>query len=436
MKTNKRQILIEGRVEDLKAKYVSNGKLNPIKKIKEWDFNVLVKGDPSGNQKYLEWLIKTMIRGYSLGIGTHYLLNLVKEFHENQQRLPKKDLYQYSGYNELEKALKDLQPSKSDMKKIQKSGSHKLYEDEQYLIVAPRTELGSCYYGQGTRWCTSAKRQNAFETYNEDGTLIYIINKQGGGKGDEVDEDGFTRDYSKIAMFIDFDIYEQGMKYLNSPDIKLYDATDSDISEDAIWSDFVFGVSEETKLKMQDAMVKYFIADWNERAPFGGGDEFGERYTEGLENLIYIKGLLNEINESDFDWTSDLPAEDDVVFLNLTVGEPDLDEYYDDAADEDDIEYEWHYWNLYLYIPKQVYRDITGMQEFSGEWDEWSIHEKEGEALLDHFYEHNFDRKQKHGLSTAISVNDMDGGFTVVNKNLFCNKVGNFHPNKCNLYNR
>jgi hypothetical protein len=120
MKTNKRQILIEGRVEDLKAKYVDNPNLAPIKKINDSKFNTLVKGDPSGNQKYLEWMIKVMIRGYSLGIGSNYIVGLVSEFHEKQQRLPKKDLYQYSGYNELEEALRNLQPSKSDMKKIQK----------------------------------------------------------------------------------------------------------------------------------------------------------------------------------------------------------------------------------------------------------------------------------------------------------------------------
>lgn len=136
------------------------------------------------------------------------------------------------------------------------------------------------------------------------------------------------------------------------------------------------------------------------------------------------------IKESEFDWTTDLPAEDDVVYLNLTVGEPD----FSDEPNEDDPE--WVYWNLYLYVPKQVYRDITGQHDLSGDWDEWDISEREGEQLLDYFYEHDFDRKQKHGLSTSVSVQDNDGGFTVVDKNLFCSNVGTYHPNKCNLHNR
>ena len=81
---------------------------NSLNKIRERDFVTLVNNDPSDNQKYLEWMIKVMISGFTLGIGPRYILGLVKDFHEKQQRLPKKDLYQYSGYHELEKTLKNL----------------------------------------------------------------------------------------------------------------------------------------------------------------------------------------------------------------------------------------------------------------------------------------------------------------------------------------
>lgn len=149
---------------------------------------------------------------------------------------------------------------------------------------------------------------------------------------------------------------------------------------------------------------------------------------------IGMKTIIKRIlKESEFDWATDLPAEDDVVYLNLTVGEPD---FYEDDEDGEMGEPDWSYWNLYLYVPKQVYRDITGQHDLSGDWDEWNIGEREGEQLLDYFYDHDFDQKQKYGLSTAVSVQDNDGGFTVVDKNLFCSEVGIYHPDKCNLYNR
>jgi hypothetical protein len=152
---------------------------------------------------------------------------------------------------------------------------------------------------------------------------------------------------------------------------------------------------------------------------------------------MMITGMMRNtikkiLRESDFDWTTDLPAEDDVVYLDLTLGEPDW-ESVEDALEEDP---EWIYWNLYLYVPKQTYRDITGQHDLSGEWDEWNVHDsREGRELLKYFYDHDFDEKQRDGLSTDVTI-DNDGGFMVVDKNIFCNQVGGFHPDKCNLYNR
>jgi len=87
------KLLLEGRVDDMKAKYVDNQELPPIKRLRKDRFEKLVKGDPSGNQKYLEWMIKSLISGEFIGLTTSYILRLVSEFHEKQQRLPKKDLY-------------------------------------------------------------------------------------------------------------------------------------------------------------------------------------------------------------------------------------------------------------------------------------------------------------------------------------------------------
>ena len=149
------------------------------------------------------------------------------------------------------------------MKRIQKSGSYKVFEDDQYLIVVPQTEEGSCYYGQGTKWCTSAKRLNQFDTYNEEGTLFYIINKKpkpktlsnsDGWNG----EGGYNVDNSKIVVYVPFYVYEQDLKYLNNPDIELFDARDYELNDEgSLWVDYV-DTDEETKLKIAREMVKLF----------------------------------------------------------------------------------------------------------------------------------------------------------------------------------
>lgn len=273
-----KKLIIEGRVEDMKAKYVDNPDLLPIKKLSNIKFDRLVKGDPSGNQKYLEWMIKQVISGDIIGVTTSYILKLVSEFHEKQDRLTKKDLYQYSGFHELEKALKNLPPSKAELKRIQKEGSVKIYEDNKYLIVVPKTTEASCYYGQGTKWCTAAKKGNQFENYSSSGVLFYIIDKTNpGGK----DENG--HDFSKLAVYVpnyiieDADENAGGLRYLDHYDIELYDATD-ELLEDALWSDYVVS-SDDNKLKMQDAMVNYFVKHNSDES----NNKTDEKLLKGIE---------------------------------------------------------------------------------------------------------------------------------------------------------
>lgn len=258
------KLLLEGRVDDVKAKYVDNKDLPPIKRIRPAQFKSLVEGDPSGNHKYLEWMVQQVIRGDFIGVTTRYILKLVSEFHEKQQRLTKKDLYQYGGYHELEQAIKNLPPSRAEMERIQKEGSEKLYEDERHLIVVPKTTEASCYYGQGTKWCTAAKKNNQFENYSQDGVLFYIIDKTNPSR----DENG--HDFSKLALYIPYDIienYSGRLNYLDHYDIELYDATD-DLLEDALWSDYVIS-DDSNKLRMQRAMVDYFTKVASSEKPKG-----------------------------------------------------------------------------------------------------------------------------------------------------------------------
>ena len=61
--------------------------------------------------------------------------------------------------------------SKSDIKK--QSIKKKI---GNYLIVVPKSEGASCYYGAGTRWCTAAKNANYFDRYAKDAIIFYVIN--------------------------------------------------------------------------------------------------------------------------------------------------------------------------------------------------------------------------------------------------------------------
>jgi hypothetical protein len=81
------------------------------------------------------------------------------------------------------KSLEDLNQlrtvSKSSSEKTKKeSGVNKLFENNHFLIIEPKTQDASCLYGAGTKWCTAAAEGNRFDDYTGPGNkLIYIIDK-------------------------------------------------------------------------------------------------------------------------------------------------------------------------------------------------------------------------------------------------------------------
>ena len=59
----------------------------------------------------------------------------------------------------------------------------KSYEDDKWLIVIPKSYEASCYWGDGTEWCTAYKdSRNYYDQYASDGQLFININKQTGEK--------------------------------------------------------------------------------------------------------------------------------------------------------------------------------------------------------------------------------------------------------------
>jgi hypothetical protein len=64
------------------------------------------------------------------------------------------------------------------IKAIKRLGAERLYEDERFIVVHPKTEAASCLYGKGTQWCTSARHNNKFNHYHSRGKLYVIVDKK------------------------------------------------------------------------------------------------------------------------------------------------------------------------------------------------------------------------------------------------------------------
>jgi len=176
-----RNILIEGRVEDVLNKHFSG--TSPDSYLHKLYYDEIVPGSAAINpsHKYLEWITKnwspTNVEGVEITHNLKEILLAVSKFDNQSQRLKIKDLNQYRDIEVLFDALTKL--GETARRSVDITGDvEKIYEDNRFVVVVPKTHTASCYYGAGTKWCTASKdTKSHFSTYKGSGELYYIIDK-------------------------------------------------------------------------------------------------------------------------------------------------------------------------------------------------------------------------------------------------------------------
>jgi len=214
------QLIFEGKLEELKKKY---------NKVPENVIEDLSKEDPSGTNKYLEFLVQN----YSEKSPSFNLLmvNLIKNFHQNLQKIDTNlldDVYSEerlidyldpSETSPLGKTVKKIYKAPKDinsyfgtggstiLEKIVAAAKQKLsksqvkeldvnvlYDSSKLKILIPKSYQASCYYGSGTKWCTTNKKSDShYKKYTNEGTLFYIIDKTSSKENN----------WYKTAIFVD-----------------------------------------------------------------------------------------------------------------------------------------------------------------------------------------------------------------------------------------
>ena len=167
----------------------------------------------------------------------------IKVFHE-KQNIPNafrfKDLNDYIRKGDKKawpldfiddvKAARNM-VSASQAKKIKKQGV-KLYNDDRWLIIIPLSHDASCYYGGGTRWCTTTKDNDSYyKRYKESGELYYIIDK----KGDKDD-----------------DLHKVALNFSSAP-VELFNAPDAQIEVSNLET---MGIPKDALLKIVEDAVR------------------------------------------------------------------------------------------------------------------------------------------------------------------------------------
>ena len=114
------------------------------------------------------------------------------------------------------KNLEDLKrlntPSNRDnLHQIKKNEIEKIFEKNNVSIYVPYTYEASCIYGAGTKWCTTSKKEDLKDYFNNhtldiEDTLYYIIDKN---RNDE---------FKKVAIVVNWegritDIYDSTNKF-------------------------------------------------------------------------------------------------------------------------------------------------------------------------------------------------------------------------------
>jgi hypothetical protein len=195
-------LLKEGRKEDLKKKYANKFDEETL----DWILNIADLKD--FNHKYTDFVLKHVNPEYVDG-DVEIGVELIKSFDKYQSQLEKKDINQYSGFEELDNVLVPIHQKQKD-RELEKQVD-KIYENDKFLVIKPKTHQASCKYGSNTKWCTTAQSPDHFERYTSGSQgLYYIINKA----------NSTDKDYSKVAIHFD-----------NSGYPKFWDSKDSPMGE-------------------------------------------------------------------------------------------------------------------------------------------------------------------------------------------------------------
>jgi len=180
-------LLKEGRKEDLKKKYSNKFGEDQL----DWILNISDLID--FNHKYTDFILKQLDpNSQTFEDDVQTAVEIIKDFDKYQSNLEKKDINQYNNLWDLDLLLEPIK-TKEKQRQLEKQVD-KIYEDDRFLVVMPKTHQASCKYGANTKWCTTSQSDDHFKRYTSGNqALYYIINKN----------KSTNKDYSKVAIHYD-----------------------------------------------------------------------------------------------------------------------------------------------------------------------------------------------------------------------------------------
>lgn len=170
-----KKALTEG-VAKARELYVDTGKISTS------TFDRLAEIDPSPNKKYIEWMTRVFVKNnmHHVDVGKFEVL---RDFYTLVEKgiIKNKDINSYLNIEQVYDEVKKHEEVKTsgEIERQHKAGAEVVFENDKCIIIRPTTREASCYYGKGTKWCTSGDVYNYFNSYHYEKSvnLYYIIVK-------------------------------------------------------------------------------------------------------------------------------------------------------------------------------------------------------------------------------------------------------------------
>jgi len=142
-------------------------------------FEELVKSDPSRNKKYIEWMCKIEIEE---NLVYDRLIQAVKDFDRLASKgyLENTDIYKYKTLKEVEDVL-TLPKNKESLRKLKREKEldiEKILDNEDFLVIFPKTSEAMAKYGKGTKWCVTDETVWDDYTFHSYFKMYIVINKK------------------------------------------------------------------------------------------------------------------------------------------------------------------------------------------------------------------------------------------------------------------
>ena len=177
----------------------------------------------------------------------------------------------------LDNYATELEPRRGVVaqKESAREGAEEIYNGSEIRIIYPKTEAAACYYGQGTRWCTAAKKDNMFEEYNSRGEMYIIIPKNPTHSGEKYQLHFATNQYMD-EKDEEIDLYSLYKKYQSD--------FDNTILKNKIKEQLLFKLVETGEIQENDLESIENLAITN-----------NQEYDFFLKNIHHFKNL-QELN--------------------------------------------------------------------------------------------------------------------------------------------